>query len=975
VPAPHLAKVEREGLSALVFGYAVATLFPDRLEIQTPDIRTSVVPLLEIDQVSGVLTSDTWDHMTLTASHRSGSRATLSRLPKAKGLAFCERLYRARNAALHREFRAIEADVQGLLQEAARMEPTDRILRADDLQNLQGRIRKALGVFSWRYARSELAGSQRALVEPLLDVLKNGAEWLEQSNQRYMARFRPACEAQLGRPLTDEQWAAASTLSPMTLVLAPAGSGKTNVIVARVATLLATKRAIPSEILILAYNKGAAKEVNDRIREGIGADIRARTFHALGYEVIGHADGRKPAVDPIAMDDIALARLIRTSLARLLAEESTLSATALLWLAHLDRPYRSRFSFATQAEYYEYLRGVELRSLNGELVRSFEECEVANFLFMNGIRYVYEAEYRWSTASRDRRDYTPDFWLPDHDIYIEHFGVRRERRPDGSEALNTAPGIDRQRYLDDMEWKRALHKRHGTKLVETFSWQKQEGILTQELAKQLDAAGVERSLIPKDRILERINELGRIEPLCELLVGFLKHFKDRALTLDALRERVRELGDQERERGFVDIFERVLGAYQQELGEKIDFADMVTMATTAVRAARYPSPFRFILVDEFQDISEGRARLLDALVAQHPGAELFCVGDDWQSIYRFAGSDVGIMQGFGKRFGRGGDDTARRVALSLTFRCSPTVTRVAAEFVQANPRQIAKPVRSVSAAPGAPIRIIRCRWQGREDALRNIVDEIVANAGDDATGPEILVLGRYNRAEPASLAALERKHRDLRISFRSIHSAKGLEADHVVVMDMDAAKRSLGFPARQPDEPILRLVQPDAEDFPFAEERRLFYVALTRAKQSVTLLADPDRPSAFVRELEANPAYKDIVSGETADNLPPCVECGGAMLARRSGNATRFMCVHSPLCSNTSPACPACGEGMPSRMAEGAFPRRWTCSSCDAAQEACPRCQAGWLVPRIGKHGPFLSCSRRVGSGKGCQYTRAVRMA
>jgi len=975
VPEPYLARVEREGLTALVFGYAVATLFSDRLEIQTPDIKTSSVPLIEIDQVRGDSVSGVWDHMTLTASHRSGSRASLSRLPKAKCLAFCERLYRARNIALGRAFRAIEPDVQSLLEEAARMEPAERVLRLDELDRLRSSIRTKLGVFSFRYAQSELDTSQKALLAPLLNMLRQGEDWLDRSNQRYMARFRPACEEQLGRPLTDEQWAAASTLSPVTLVLAPAGSGKTNVIVARVATLLAAKMAESAEILILAYNKGAAKEVSERIHERLGANVRARTFHGFGYEIIGHVDGRKPTVASIAMDDPALARLIRASLASLLAEDSTQSATALRWLAQLDRPYRSRFSFATQAEYYEYLRGVELRSLNGELVRSFEECEIANFLFMSGVRYVYEADYRHSTASRDRRDYTPDFWLPDHDIYIEHFGVWRATGPGGAEILTTAPGIDRQRYLDDMEWKRALHKRHGTKLIETFSWQKQEGVLTRELARQLDDAGVERSLIPKEQVLDRINELGRIEPLCELLGAFLKHFKDRALTLDALRARVRELGDEEREKGFVDIFERVLDAYQRELGERIDFEDMVTMATTAVGAGRYPSPYRFILVDEFQDISEGRARLLDALVAQHPGAELFCVGDDWQSIYRFAGSDVGIMQGFAKRFGRGSERSTRQVPLSLTFRCSPTITRVAAGFVQRNPRQIRKPVRSVSESPGPPIRIIRCRRSARDETLRRVVEEIAASAGSGAYRPEILVLGRYNRARPESLAELEGKHPGLRISFRSIHSAKGLEADHVVVMDLDAATGRLGFPASNPDEPILRLVQPEAEDFPFAEERRLFYVALTRAKQGVTLLADPDHPSAFVRELEADPACRELVSGEAADNLPPCVECGGAMVAKRRAGGIRFTCTHSPLCTNTSPSCPACGEGMPAHPAPDAISRRWTCSSCATAREGCPRCQAGWLVPRNSKHGEFVSCSRWIGPGKGCQYKRSVREA
>src|SRR5690606_32434903 len=169
----------------------------------------------------------------------------------------------------------------------------------------------------------------------------------------------------------------------------------------------------------------------------------------------------------------------------------------------------------------------------------------------------------------------------------------------------------------------------------------------------------------------------------------IKHIRSSHLSLEMLLERAKSLHDKERARIFAQVVWKVATAYSQKLADadRIDFDSMIGDATKLVETRKYVSPYTLILVDEFQDISEPRANLIKALRQQSPFSKVFAVGDDWQSIYRFAGSDITIFTQFEANFG-----ASWRGRLEQTYRCNQLIAETAAKFVQRNPEQIAKAV-------------------------------------------------------------------------------------------------------------------------------------------------------------------------------------------------------------------------------------------------------------------------------------------
>ena len=210
------------------------------------------------------------------------------------------------------------------------------------------------------------------------------------------------------------------------------------------------------------------------------------------------------------------------------------------------------------------------------------------------------------------------------------------------------------------------------------------------------------SPIPSDQVFVALQEQEKVDPFTRLVATFLHHFKGVQLSSHEVARRAAKAGDRPRAQAFLAVFEPIFERYQQSLSrqEEIDFHDMINKAAKHVEAGRFLSPFRYILVDEFQDISPGRARLLKALLDQSPDAQLFAVGDDWQSIYRFTGSDIAIMREFADHFGH-----TEQTYLETTFRCAHGIADVATKFVLCNPAQIFKEVSSTRRADGPCVHV------------------------------------------------------------------------------------------------------------------------------------------------------------------------------------------------------------------------------------------------------------------------------
>lgn len=286
----------------------------------------------------------------------------------------------------------------------------------------------------------------------------------------------------------------------------------------------------------------------------------------------------------------------------------------------------------------------------------------------------------------------------------------------------------------------------------------------------------------------------------------------------------------------------LLERYQRHLREhsEIDFDDMIELAAELVYSGRFVVPWRHVLVDEFQDISQHRAGLLLALRKAAPELSLFCVGDDWQAIYRFSGADVSLTTGFADFFG-----ATAMTALDTTFRFNNVIERVASRFVTRNPQQLPKELSTLNRTEGPCVHVLPVADDESMDTVARLLGQIAAQR----PSASVYLLSRFRFSLPDDdlLEGWRKRFAGLTLHAQTLHGAKGKEADCVIMLGL--ARGRYGFPPEKKQASLLDLLLPAEEDFPYAEERRLFYVGLTRAREQVFLLADRQIPSPFVKEL------------------------------------------------------------------------------------------------------------------------------
>lgn len=266
----------------------------------------------------------------------------------------------------------------------------------------------------------------------------------------------------------------------------------------------------------------------------------------------------------------------------------------------------------------------------------------------------------------------------------------------------------------------------------------------------------------------------------------------------------------------------------------VDFSGLIHQAINVLEKGRFISPWKHILVDEFQDISPQRAALLAALRKQNSHTSLFAVGDDWQAIYRFSGAQLSLTTAFHHYFGEGDS-----VALDTTYRFNNRIGQVANRFIQQNPWQLNKPLNGLTAGDKQAVTLLS------QDQLDLLLDKLSGYATPDE---RILILARYHHLKPAALEKAATRWPKLQLDFMTIHASKGQQADYAIILGLQEGPE--GFPAPARESVMEQGLLPAPEAFPDAEERRLLYVALTRARKRVWLLFDKAEPSRFVETLK-----------------------------------------------------------------------------------------------------------------------------
>jgi DNA helicase-4 len=761
------------------------------------------------------------------------------------------------------------------------------------------------------------------------------------------ALYAPWFEHCVGKALNSGQIRAILHEEDNCLAVAGAGTGKTTTIAAKVAFLVQHRKVPPEHILLMAFTRKAKDEMASRLAGIDGCkSVAVHTFHSFGLSVLAQARRAKPALSKLADDPTVLHRLIVSWIGGLLRAEAFALRAVDFFLFHaIPAPRYSEFT--DSGDWIRYLRGHELRSIAGDKVKSYEEWLIANWLFLNGIDYEYEKPYERPTDSVEFRQYKPDFYLTSYGIYIEHFGVDRQGR--------AASNVDSEKYVKSMDWKRSIHAQHETCLIETFSFERSEGVLLSSLELKLRNAGVEMRRRSIDEVCQAIERWSLMPTIAKLLERFLTLFKASMTTLDVLRQKAVVSANPERSVAFLLLFERVLEEYRRilEQSREVDFNDMIVDAAESVVRAEYRSPYTHVIVDEFQDISRARGRLLYELVRQPEECELFAVGDDWQSIYRFAGADISMMTGFQENFG-----SARLVPLGETYRFNNKMLAASSKFILKNPEQISKVLSATRRSEKASILVVGASGGDERHAVEGLLQEIACEVPGEA---EVLILARYTFRLPA-LRDL-RVPKNIRVRICTVHAAKGLEADYAIVMSVVAGRH--GFPTEIEDDPLLDLVLARPSGIPHAEERRLFYVAMTRARHRTYLMTDDSCRSKFIQEL-ASPEYQGLVQIRIGPAMARCPDCGSPVVRNKGAFGEFWGCGNFPYCMSKFRDCPKCKQAPTIR-----FELEFRCADerCSGRAPVCPLCGIGVLVKRTGRNGGFfIGCSEWRRDGVSCSY-------
>lgn len=783
----------------------------------------------------------------------------------------------------------------------------------------------------------DAGGDLQLALDAKREIERHNRDFVEREKVRRAEFFRTLADY----PLDEQQTECCIVDEDAGLVVAGAGSGKTSVIAAKVAYLVRIGRIPPEKILLVSFTNKAANEMTERVSRFLGERaVEATTFHKFGLGLIKRFN---PGPFDIAEDESLKKTIHEMMTGNGEFAPETYESVVDFFAYHFASDDAEDGDYATLADKIEHERRLDLSTLKsmvadadgavtlaGETVKSMEELAIANFLFLNGIEYEYEKKYDKPYADGgSHRAYRPDFFLSEFGIYLEHYGVDENGEPPPFFS-----DVEKRKYKASMEWKRNLHATAGNKYVETFSWWFEKGILFESLTRELVGLGV--AFRPRDRreVFQLLREKAenKLDAFENLLATFITLFKSNGYDperFDALSAAgAKTARAAQRQRCFLRLAKTVYERYERALSEAraFDFNDMINGAARIVEGLPLGTlGFTHVIVDEYQDVSASRMGLLTA-VLRNSGAHLFCVGDDWQSIYRFAGSDVSLFTRFKDHF-----PNAAEMRIENTYRNSRELLDVMGRFVMMNPLQIRKSLKSDRHCDAPIVTVPYAGCDDKTRALRDAARRIYRDVdGGDAT---VLLLGRtrFDEKVVKESSLFVRKGDayaipqapNLSFRFLTVHMAKGLEGDYVVLLNAEDGQ--LGFPNRIADDPILQLLLGVPEPYEFAEERRLFYVALTRTRNRVYILVPDKGRSPFIDDLRKCGA--DGIGTEengASEDKVVCPKCGKGTLEKRQGPHGTFTgCSNYPYCDYTvgfpvdskTPRCPACGGFLVERRA------------------------------------------------------------
>ena len=663
------------------------------------------------------------------------------------------------------------------------------------------------------------------------------------------------------------------------LVLSGAGSGKTTTISAKVKYLIDVKNIKPDKICVITFTKKAKEELDYKINKIFNSNVDIYTFHSLGLKIIKYYYKNK---DIDIIDEKGQYKIICDYIKNNLFKDK--DKFSLFFEA-----FKNKTSFSEEYKlfdnYYDYhnymykrkyinsnttmdnyikeqakRRRNYLKTLNGEYCKSKEEVDIANFLYLNNIDYQYEKGYK---KLDNLKIYKPDFYIEQNNNYnyIEHFGIDKVNKTN-----NHYTKEELTNYLKNMKLKEKYHC--DEKIEDLF-------IITYSkvLGKRNYLSVLKDSLIKKGYVLsKKDNNLvyERLKDTSEdryinnfvnrIVIPFISYFKRSNYKLDDFKN-IKTDNDLLNKQ--ISVISDIYLNYESKLREKnlIDFEDMINISYKVmpyIKEKNLGVDYKYIIIDEYQDVSMQRFNLTKRIEELFK-SKIIAFGDDYQTIFGFSGSRIDLMTEF-----RNYLSDAKQIPIPNVYRNSQELIDVATKFINKNSKQIKKKLISNKRLIN-PIELYIYNDSNyintninKSIILSNILDKIYLSNNKS----NVLLLERYNNDIDTILNnnlfirknhenIIYKKHEDMKIDYLTIHKSKGLEYDNCILIN--AIDDKYGFPSKIEDEEIIKLLKPKIEENIFyPEERRLFYVAMTRTKNKLYILVPRSKTSSFIREIESD---------------------------------------------------------------------------------------------------------------------------
>ena len=693
------------------------------------------------------------------------------------------------------------------------------------------------------------------------------------------------------------------------LIKARAGSGKTLCVSALATLALKDTDLSSSQLMVLAFNKRAAREVRTRIKNATKTDddINVRTFHSLAMRI---SRSKKRLIFDDGGLDISGHKQSRFAerVVRRILNPAFKIKLYLYFRKELENLEKLGLDLGPN-DYFIFRRALEHFTLNGEKVKSNGEKYIADFLFEHGVDYAYEKVWDWKSKDfGDGIPYAPDFSISfqGKDFILEHWAVHPDdpsaRLPDWWESGSAKD------YQQQIRRKRAFWRERGVKLIETNTTMLVSGRESFEriLKARLESAGIIPRKQSEESIVRRVfAKPHQVSRIARLFLGFVQKCKKQSWDPNMVKRQIENAGPfEEKVSRFYDLAQRFYGEYESALHEEdaIDFDDLLHLAIDEIHAKEESASLyvedkstipltslRILLIDEFQDVSPLYIKMINSMRKFNPNMNLVCVGDDWQSINKFAGADISFFSRFKKYF-----RSSEVSILPVNHRSVSNVVALGNYIMRGNGEAgLARHDAELGEIRIKPIEDIFVSFSKRADLLEqsrkdriyvvNAVEsridadrgwlkknemnaaaslkaasEFIQDVMEKYHSPSdpvetVLVLSRTKYAHGLKIRDYAEKLENVLKSFGNslafaltidsdtVHAAKGEGADIVVILDVTNRQ----FPKVHPDIALFELFGEDVSQN-LEEERRLFYVAVTRCKRHLLMLTSQGEQSPFL---------------------------------------------------------------------------------------------------------------------------------